>query len=459
MKIYDSLHQDKREFVPLTPGEVTLYVCGNTVYDDCHIGHARAAVVFDMVARTFRALDYRLTWVRNITDIDDKIIQRALLNQETTEALTERVINTMHQDEKAIGVLPPDHEPRATDYVPQMIALIQRLIDQQMAYAANNGDVYFSVKSYPDYGQLSRRDVDALMTGVRIDTNEDKRNPLDFALWKNAKPDEPSWSSPWGDGRPGWHIECSAMAAELLGETIDIHGGGMDLKFPHHENEIAQSQAAHGCTLANYWMHVGLLTINDEKMSKSLGNSITIGEFLSDHHPEVLRHFMLGSHYRSPINYTESAIANSQQALERLYTAIRGLEHGVDIDAEHPKYKAFLDAMSDDFNTPQAFAVLFDLTREINRLRQDGDMTQALKLATIMRSCGALLGVLQEGADTFLQSRAQQLDVDAIDRLVQARDLARTQKDWQQADELRQQLDDLGVILEDTAKGTQWRMP
>ncbi|HAG62049.1 MAG TPA: cysteine--tRNA ligase, partial [Coxiellaceae bacterium] len=227
MKIYDSLHQDKREFEPLVPGQVSLYVCGNTVYDDCHIGHARAAVIFDMVARTFRALGYRLTWVRNITDIDDKIIQRALLNQETTEALTERVINTMHQDEQAIGVMPPDHEPRATDYVPQMIALIQRLIDQQMAYAASNGDVYFSVKSYPDYGQLSRRDVDALMSGVRIDANEDKRDPLDFALWKHAKPGEPSWASPWGEGRPGWHIECSAMAAELLGETIDIHGGGM----------------------------------------------------------------------------------------------------------------------------------------------------------------------------------------------------------------------------------------
>ncbi|MBV52716.1 MAG: cysteine--tRNA ligase [Coxiellaceae bacterium] len=458
MKIYDSLHQEKRDFVPLVPGEVTLYVCGNTVYDDCHIGHARAAVIFDMVARTFRALNYRLTWVRNITDIDDKIIQRALQNNETTEALTERVINSMHQDEQAIGVMPPDHEPRATDYVPQMIALIQRLIDKEMAYVANNGDVYFSVKSYHDYGQLSRRDVDALMSGVRIDANDDKHNPLDFALWKHAKPDEPSWASPWGDGRPGWHIECSAMAAELLGETIDIHGGGMDLKFPHHENEIAQSQAAHGCTLANYWMHVGLLTINDEKMSKSLGNSITISHFLSNHHPEVLRHFMLGSHYRSPINYTESAITNSQQALERLYTAIRGLESDIQVDIQHPSYQAFLVAMSDDFNTPQAFAVLFDVARDINRLRQKEDITQAKRLVSILRSCGALLGILQDNAESFLQSGSKSLDSEAIDQLVHARDIARAQKDWQQADALRQQLDDIGVVLEDTAEGTQWRM-
>tara|TARA_B100001093_G_scaffold204884_1_gene196979 strand:- start:2384 stop:3763 length:1380 start_codon:yes stop_codon:yes gene_type:complete len=458
VKIYDSLHQEKRDFVPLVPGEVTLYVCGNTVYDDCHIGHARAAVIFDMVARTFRALNYRLTWVRNITDIDDKIIQRALQNNETTEALTERVINSMHQDEQAIGVMPPDHEPRATDYVPQMIALIQRLIDKEMAYVANNGDVYFSVKSYHDYGQLSRRDVDALMSGVRIDANDDKHNPLDFALWKHAKPDEPSWASPWGDGRPGWHIECSAMAAELLGETIDIHGGGMDLKFPHHENEIAQSQAAHGCTLANYWMHVGLLTINDEKMSKSLGNSITISHFLSNHHPEVLRHFMLGSHYRSPINYTESAITNSQQALERLYTAIRGLESDIQVDIQHPSYQAFLVAMSDDFNTPQAFAVLFDVARDINRLRQKEDITQAKRLVSILRSCGALLGILQDNAESFLQSGSKSLDSEAIDQLVHARDIARAQKDWQQADALRQQLDDIGVVLEDTAEGTQWRM-
>ena len=458
MKIYDSLHQEKREFVPLVAGQVSLYVCGNTVYDDCHIGHARAAVIFDIVSRTFRALGYRLTWVRNITDIDDKIIQRAAVNQEPTEALTERVINTMHADEKTIGVMPPDHEPRATEYVPQMITLIQQLIDQEMAYAADNGDVYFSVKSHADYGQLSRRDVDALLSGARIEMNKDKRDPLDFALWKSAKPDEPAWSSPWGDGRPGWHIECSAMAAELLGKTIDIHGGGMDLKFPHHENEMAQSQAAHGCTLANYWMHVGLLTINDEKMSKSLGNSITISDFLSHHHPEVLRHFMLGSHYRSPINYTEAAIANSQQALERLYAAMRGLAP-VDCPEDHSSHQAFLAAMADDFNTPQAFAVLFDMAREINRLRQAEALDEAAQWAAVMRSCGALLGVLQQDPEVFLKSGIQGVDAREIDRLVQAREVARAQKDWQQADALRKQLDELGVVLEDSVDGTQWRLP
>ena len=459
VKIFDSLQQTKQDFVPIKAGHVSLYVCGNTVYDDCHIGHARAAVVFDTVARILRASGYHVTWVRNITDIDDKIIQRALLNQESTDALTERVITKMHEDERRLGVQSPDHEPRATQYVPQMIAMIEGLIAKQKAYVANNGDVYFSVKSDPNYGRLSRRDVEALMSGVRVDSIEDKQDPLDFALWKAAKADEPAWSSPWGNGRPGWHIECSAMAAELLGPTIDIHGGGMDLKFPHHDNEIAQSEAAHGCCLANNWMHVGLLTINNEKMSKSLGNSVTISDVLSHHDAEVLRHFMLASHYRSPINYTEQAITNSQQAMERLYSALRGLPV-VKLPEEHPFYTCFIDAMQDDFNTPQAFAALFDMAREINRLRQQADLDQAASLAAVLRHCGDLLGILQHDPDVFLQSGtgASSIDKQHVESLIVAREQARANKDWQQADAIRQQLDDLGVVLEDSASGTQWRI-
>ena len=457
MKIYDSASQAKKAFKPIVPGRVGLYVCGNTVYDHCHIGHARAAMVFDMITRTFEALGYDVTLVRNITDIDDKIIQRALDNNETTDHLTQRMIDAMHDDERQLSIRPPHHEPRATQYLDPMIALIERLIDKGYAYAADNGDVYFHVKQFERYGELSKRSVDQLISGARIEVNADKKDPLDFALWKSAKPGEPTWPSPWGDGRPGWHIECSAMAQALLGETMDIHGGGMDLKFPHHENEKAQSEAAHACTFAHYWMHVGLLTINDEKMSKSLGNSVTIPAFLKQYPAEVLRHFMLGSHYRSPVNYCETAISNSHAALQRLYTAIRDLPEAK-APQEHPLKTAFYEAMQDDFHTPHAFSVLFDMARDINCLREKDQWQEAAALAALMRECGAVLGIVQQDANAFLQQGTLSHDVAQIEGLIQARNDARANKDWAKADELRHELDAMGLVLDDTASGTKWRL-
>jgi len=457
VKIYNSQSKLKQDFKPINPGKVSLYVCGNTVYDHCHIGHARSSVVFDMVARTFEAFNYDVTLVRNITDIDDKIINRAIENNESTSSLTNRIINSMHQDEKSIAVRDVQHEPRATEYLAEMISLIELLISKKHAYVAPNNDVYFSVKSFDRYGELTSRSVDDLLSGARVDIDLEKQDPLDFAMWKHAKPGEPSWDSPWGKGRPGWHIECSAMAHSLLGNTIDIHGGGMDLKFPHHENEKAQTEAAYNCVFANCWMHVGLLTINNEKMSKSLGNSVTIPEFLANHNFEVLRHFMLSSHYRSPVNYSVDSIKNSQLALERLYTAIRGL----DVVAPMPTHElkqAFFAAMSDDFHTPQAFSVLFDMAREINRLKSVGQIEDAAKMAALLCECGYILGIMQQDADDFLQKGCTQDESDHINQLVNDRMLARANKDWARADALRAELDSIGVVLDDTKDGTTWRL-
>src|SRR3990167_4256917 len=386
MLIYDSLTATKREFEPIIPGKVTIYVCGQTTYDYCHIGHARSMILFDMIVRYLRSQGYQVTYVRNITDVDDKIIKRATENHESCDVLTKRYIDIMHEDEKALGLFPVDHEPRATQFISQMISLIQTLVDEKTAYIAGNGDVCFSIRQCKDYGKLSKRDIEKLIAGARIDIGEGKKDPLDFVLWKLSKPNEPQWDSPWGKGRPGWHIECSAMVKALLGQPIDIHGGGMDLKFPHHENEIAQSECAYHETFANTWMHVGLLNINGEKMSKSLNNFFTIRDVLKEYPAEVIRYFMLSSHYRSPVDFSKENLHQCRQALMRLYTALRDLPEVVSDAGEFsPLFHA---AMQDDFNTSEALAVLFEMAKKINRLREQKEFAQAATLESALKKLG-----------------------------------------------------------------------
>lgn len=461
LKIYDSLSGKKREFKPVTPGEIKIYACGQTVYDYCHIGHARSMIVFDTIVRYLRVCGNKVTYVRNITDIDDKIIKRANENKETCEELTQRFIDIMHEDEKALGLMPVDHEPRATAYVNEIIALIQKLMDEGVAYQTDNGDVCFEVRKFKEYGRLAKRDLEKLISGARVSVEANKRSPLDFVLWKQAKPGEPEWSSPWGKGRPGWHIECSAMASEILGQPFDIHGGGMDLKFPHHENEIAQSEAAHHKTFANYWMHAGLLTVNDEKMSKSLNNFFTIQDVLKDNHPEVIRYFMLSSHYRSPVNYSKENLTQARQALTTLYTAMRGfgnLNSSYDYRVPENAFKVkFHEAMEDDFNTSVAFSVLFDLAHEINRLNDSGGQAQAEKIAQQLRFMGGVLGILQDDPEIFLQGGASEDLTLQVETLIAARKTARIEKNWAEADRIRDELTQLGVTIEDGAKGTTWR--
>ena len=450
--IHNSLTRCKEEFVPLTPGVIRLYVCGMTVYDLCHLGHARVFVVFDMVTRWLRASGYRVEYVRNITDIDDKIIKRAAENGETPAALTERFIDAMHQDERALGVLPPDHEPRATAYVTQMLALIGQLIENGLAYPAPNGDVYYSVRGFPAYGRLSGKSLDELRAGERVEVDPSKRDPMDFVLWKAAKPGEPAWESPWGPGRPGWHSECSAMSAELLGKHFDIHGGGQDLQFPHHENEIAQSEGAHGCTFVNYWMHNGFVRVDNEKMSKSLGNFFTIREVLQKYEAEVVRFFILRAHYRSPLNYSDAHLDDAKGALTRLYTALKHTPPSeAPPDWAHPAASRFRAAMDDDFNTPEALAVLFELAGEANR----GDAAAAQTL----RSLGGVLGLLQRDAAEFLQAgaAADGLSESEIESLIAARRAARQAKDFAESDRIRDALTAAGIVLEDGAGGTSWR--
>ncbi|WP_324778960.1 cysteine--tRNA ligase [Thiobacillus sedimenti] len=452
LHITNSLTRTKEEFVPLTPGVVRMYVCGMTVYDLCHLGHARVFVVFDMVARWLRASGYRVDYVRNITDIDDKIIRRAHENGETPAALTERFIAAMHEDERALGVLPPDHEPRATRYVAQMLAMIGQLIANGLAYPAPNGDVYYSVRGFPQYGRLSGKSLDELRAGERVEVDPNKRDPMDFVLWKAAKPGEPAWESPWGPGRPGWHIECSAMSAELLGRHFDIHGGGQDLQFPHHENEIAQSEGAHGCTFVNYWLHNGFVRVDNEKMSKSLGNFFTIREVLEKYDPEVVRFFILRAHYRSPLNYSDAHLDDAKVALTRLYTALKGVPAtGAAPDWDQPAAQRFRAAMDDDFNTPEALAVLFELAGEANR----GDAGAAPAL----RSLGGVLGLLQRDAAEFLQggSAAGGLSEAEIEALIAARQAARKAKDFAESDRIRDALTAAGIVLEDGPGGTTWR--
>ncbi len=456
LKIYNDLSRSKETFEPLQPGKVNLYVCGMTVYDLCHLGHARVMVVFDVVYRYLKAVGYDVTYIRNITDIDDKIINRANENGEPFHELTERFIQAMHEDSDALGIIPPDAEPKATDHIAEIISMCEKLIEKGHAYVADNGDVYYDVYSFPTYGKLSGKSLEDLQAGARVEPGDVKRNPLDFALWKSAKPDEPSWQSPWGDGRPGWHIECSAMSTKALGDTFDIHGGGADLTFPHHENEIAQSEGATGHPFVKYWMHNGFVRINDEKMSKSLGNFFTVREILERYQAEEVRYFILTSQYRSPLNYSDEHLDNARNALTRFYTALRGLPEATPT-ADTQFEKDFHAAMQDDFNTPEALATLFELVREINRVRAE-DEAAAASLGALLRQLGDLIGILQSDAESYLRGGASANDGDAeIDALVAQRNEAKANKDWGTADEIRNKLQEMGIVLEDGPSGTTWR--
>ena len=450
LRIYNSLARDKQDFVPLRPGEVRMYVCGITVYDYCHLGHARMLVVFDMVQRWLRASGLRVTYVRNITDIDDKIIKRAAEVGESPEALGERFIRAMDEDAAALGVQKPDHEPRATRYVPQMRDLIGRLEQKGLAYQAPGGDVNYSVRKFAGYGRLSGKSLDELRAGERVEVDQGKQDPLDFVLWKRAKPGEPSWTSPWGDGRPGWHIECSAMSCQLLGEHFDIHGGGQDLQFPHHENEIAQTEGATGRPFVNYWMHNGFVQVDKEKMSKSLGNFFLIRDILKRYDPEVVRFFILRAHYRSPLNYSDAHLDDAKVALTRLYTALKSAGAGAPVDWQEAHAQRFRAAMDDDFNTPEAVAELHQLANEAFR----GDAAAARQL----RALGGILGLLQRDAEAFLQSAPAGALSDAdIRARIDARLAARKARNYPEADRIRKELETAGVILEDGPQGTTWR--
>jgi len=459
LKIYNTLTRSKETFQPIEPGKVRMYVCGMTVYDYCHLGHARAMVVFDVVVRYLRDRGYDVTYVRNVTDIDDKIIQRAAERGEPFEALTERFIAALHEDSEALGILPPDLEPRATGHIPGIIAMIERLIAKGHAYAAGNGDVYYDVSSFADYGKLSGKQVEDLRAGARVEVGESKADPLDFALWKAAKPGEPSWPSPWGEGRPGWHIECSAMSTETLGDHFDIHGGGQDLQFPHHENEIAQSEGATGHPYVNVWMHNGFVRVNEEKMSKSLGNFFTIREILEKYRAEEIRYFILTSHYRSPLNYSTEQLDLARAALTRFYTALRGIEADTS-GGETEFHTRFATAMDDDFNTPEALSVLFDVVREINRCRDEAPV-EAARLAAVLVHLGGVLGILQQQPEEYLKGAAGagegELDAAAIEALINQRYAARQSKNWAEADRIRDELAAQRVVLEDGPQGTTWR--
>lgn len=458
LKIYNTLSRQKEEFKPIHAGEIGMYVCGITVYDLCHIGHGRTFVAFDVVARYLRYSGYRLKYVRNITDIDDKIIRRASENGESIETLTNRMIAEMHSDFAALNILPPDLEPRATHHISEIIELVSKLLDRGHAYVAENGDVMFDVASDADYGLLSRQDLEQLQAGARVEVAEAKRNPMDFVLWKMSKTDEPAWPSPWGNGRPGWHIECSAMNCKQLGEHFDIHGGGSDLMFPHHENEIAQSSCAHDGPYVNYWMHSGMVMVDREKMSKSLGNFFTVRDVLKHYDAETVRYFLMSGHYRSQLNYGEDNLNQARAALERLYTALRHTDYRAQAAGGEAFEARFRAAMDDDFNTPEAYSVLFDMAREVNRLKTV-DSEAASALAAKLRQLGEVLGILQQDPEQFLQSGAQPSDDETqeIEALIQQRLDARKAKDWAAADAARDRLNEMGIVLEDGPQGTTWR--
>ncbi|PKF61074.1 cysteine--tRNA ligase [Psychromonas sp. psych-6C06] len=459
LKIYNTLTKQKEQFKPLIAGKVGMYVCGVTIYDYCHIGHGRTFVAFDTVARYLRFSGYDLTFIRNITDVDDKIIKRANENGETCDQLTTRFTQAMHQDFDALNMLRPDIEPRVTDHMPEVIAMIDTLISKKHAYVAENGDVLFSVASYEDYGKLSGQNLQMLQAGSRVDIDEkeSKNNPLDFVLWKMAKPDEPFWKSPWGNGRPGWHIECSAMNNKHLGEVFDIHGGGSDLAFPHHENEIAQSCCAHHGKYVNTWMHSGMVQIDKVKMSKSLNNFFTIKDVLDVYDSETVRYFLISGHYRSQLNYSEDNLKQARASLERLYTAIRDVDYtnGM-VNKECPYYKKFINAMDDDFNTPEALAVIFELTKELNRLKTN-DIEQAKSIAFQLVSFANVLGLLFQDPEQFMQGNESKDEVAVIEALIKQRNDARVNKDWPSADDARDKLAALNIILEDGPNGTTWR--
>ena len=469
LKIYNTLTRSKQEFVPLTPGKVNMYVCGITVYDYLHLGHARMMVAFDVVQRWLRASGYDVTHVRNITDIEDKIIKRAHENNEPPEALTARFIKAMDDDAAALGIEKPDHEPRATQYVQGMIDMIEVLRQRGLAYQASDGDVNYAVRKFEGYGKLSGKSLDDLRAGERVQVDMAKDDPLDFVLWKRSKEGEPSWDSPWGKGRPGWHIECSVMSNSLLGKHFDIHGGGQDLQFPHHENEIAQSEGAHQCTFVNTWMHNGFVRVDDEKMSKSLGNFFTVREILAKYDPEVVRFFIIRAQYRSPLNYSDHHLDDAKQGLTRLYTALKDFDVVAgDIDWSNPHAAKFRQAMDDDFNTPEAVAVLFELANEINRLK-------SIETAQLLKSLAAILGLLQRSAQEFLQNTVVIMTTpgdavadgvtahmvnytpEVIDRLIDDRVAARKAKNFAESDRIRKELLDVGIVLEDGPKGTTWR--
>jgi cysteinyl-tRNA synthetase len=506
LKVYNSLSRSKEIFKPINPKKISLYVCGVTVYDYCHIGHARVYLAFDVIIRYFRSQGFEVTYIRNITDIDDKIIERAHKRNVSIAALTQEFIEAMQEDFRTLKIVDPTFEPRATHYIPQMIDMIQTLLDKGYAYQGDNGDIYYDVQQYKSYGCLSHRNLAALQVGARIEVSESKRNPLDFVLWKVAKPGEPSWAAPWGYGRPGWHIECSAMAFGELGETLDIHGGGPDLKFPHHENERAQSEAANDKIFVNYWMHVGYVQQDKEKMSKSLGNFLTVRDFLKEYDAEVLRYFAIGSHYRSPVDYSLEHLTVARKALERLYGALRLVEemkeglaairrtsqaememqdskggeshtesryqaaYPMEVNRETTEFEArFKAAMEDDFNTPEAIAVLFDLARAINTLRketlvlsketQTGHFRAAIVLGTVLKKLGNLLGLLEKSPDVFFQNlQGKVIDIEHIEKLIEARNKARQIKDWKSSDKIRDELLAQGILLEDTTSGTRWHI-
>ncbi|MBN3199556.1 cysteine--tRNA ligase [Pectobacterium brasiliense] len=458
LKIFNTLSRQKEEFKPIHVGQVGMYVCGITVYDLCHIGHGRTFVAFDVVARYLRYLGYSLKYVRNVTDIDDKIIKRAIENGETSDQLTTRMIAEMHADFDALNILRPDAEPRATHHIADIIEMVETLIARRHAYVASNGDVMFSVDTAPGYGVLSRQDLDQLQAGARVEITEVKRNPMDFVLWKMSKPGEPHWSSPWGEGRPGWHIECSAMNCKQLGTHFDIHGGGSDLMFPHHENEIAQSSCAHDGSYVNYWMHSGMVMVDREKMSKSLNNFFTVRDVLAYYDPETVRYFLMSGHYRSQLNYSEDNLKQARAALDRLYTALRGTDASAAAHGGDEFEARFREAMDDDFNTPEAYSVLFDMAREVNRLKTE-DVQAANQLASALRKLSGVLGLLEQDPEQFLQNGAQVDDeeVKEIEALIQQRKDARAAKDWALADQARDRLNEMGIVLEDGPQGTIWR--
>ncbi|WP_218352896.1 cysteine--tRNA ligase [Alteromonas lipotrueiana] len=453
LHLYNTRTREKARFEPLEKGKVGLYVCGITVYDLSHMGHARTYLSFDVLVRYLRHLQFDVNYVRNITDVDDKIIARAQQNSESMDSLTQRTINMMHEDFAAINLLTPDIEPRVTEHMQEIISIISTLIEKGYAYQASSGDVLFDVSKYDDYGKLSKQNLEQLYAGARVDVAAGKDDPLDFVLWKSAKPDEPFWSSPWGDGRPGWHIECSAMNYKHLGAHFDIHGGGSDLTFPHHENEVAQSCCAYNTPYVNIWMHTGMVQVDNEKMSKSLGNFFTLRDVLQQHDAETLRFFLMSAHYRSQLSYSKDNITQARAALERLYTALRKAEADTNVDIAHGGYlQRFETAMNDDLNVPEAYSVLFDLARDLNKC---DDTAEAARLAGVLKQLGGILGLLQNNPQSFLQGEDD--DAAHIEALIKQRNDARAAKDWPAADEARDALNALGVVLEDSAQGTTWR--
>ena len=452
IKFYNSLTNQKEDFVPICEGEVGIYVCGMTVYDSCHLGHARAMMAFDILVRYLRYQNYKVNFIRNITDIDDKIIERANENKETIDALTDRTIASMQEDFSKLGLEIPKNEPRATDHIEGMIRMISTLIDKGHAYQSEGGDVFFAVRTFPEYGKLSNKNIDDLNPGSRIKEDGSKKDPLDFVLWKSAKPNEPSWDSPWGLGRPGWHIECSVMSLENLGKHFDIHGGGPDLLFPHHENEIAQSECASEDKFANYWMHSGLLKIDGEKMSKSLGNFAMLKDLFASYHPEVIRYYLISSHYRSSLNFDSDSLDQARSALTRLYQAL-SLASSEESDLHNESVREFKDSMNDDLNTPEALSILFRLAKSINSSQDIQDQSM---YASTMRELGKVLGLLNDSSETFLQYGANLTD-EEINQKIEERNQARDNKDFQKADQIRDELATQGILLDDSSDGTSWK--